>query len=178
MSRPSTEACERTDENLAAPALHPKVYAYLRRRLPPELAGQAEDLAQQTVMVALQARRKGTARRGSVLRYAYGVARNQLCSMLRRRGVERPVTLDEGLAGRLPDRSPRVRGLEEQERQARIALAMESLSALERAILHLRCVDGVTNRQAAATLGIAPEYCSSLKYRALCKLRSELTAPG
>ena len=172
------EAWERTDENLVAPALHPRIHAYLRRRMPPEMAQEAEDLAQQTVMVALDARRKKAMRRESLLRYAYGVARNLLCSALRRRGREPSVPLDDAPVDHLRDRSITAGVLEKAERRAKVAQAMGRLSALERAILHLRCVEGRRNRDVAATLGIDPECCSKLKYEALRKLRNELTAPG
>ena len=160
-------------------AFIPALSLFFRKHLSYKLWGHIEDLVHETLLDALS----GAAMTDSVRNlkaYVLGIARHKLQRFIQE--TPRFVTLDDDddipfsahvaqvlAAARLIDR----------ERRKIVREELGHLSSIERRVLELRYDDeGVSNAEAARRLGIPPDECSRMKYRALEKLGQRIAKRG
>jgi RNA polymerase sigma-70 factor (ECF subfamily) len=106
------------------------------------------------------------------------VARNRSVDYLRRRSVRRPgVTLDEGAIAELPDPGPgaEARAIE-SDRRGLLHAALRGLSAINREIVILRDVHGLSVQQVAGILGVPLGTVKSRASRARVELAERVLA--
>ena len=161
---------------------HPALVAFFRRRLPRGRAGEAEDLAHDTLIAAWVALARGG---GDPVRdtvpYVLGIARNKCNRALRAGYGVKDVPLDptetEGACSLAARDVADYRAVELEWREA-LAWALGRLAVLVRSFLYLRFFEGMDNEGACRRLGILPDVGSRIKYRALEKLRYLLGTPA
>lgn len=156
-------------ENALAALFRPTVRAYLRTRL--HDAGSAEDLADDVLMAALLALRRGLVRDPSRIGpFIHGIAlrasRNHLRRLRRRlpllpleRDVEDPAACDE--FRRLDDRDT-------------VLQALDTLGETDRAILRLLLEEGMRESEVAVRLCLKVATVRQRKRRCLRRLRGFL----
>jgi RNA polymerase sigma factor (sigma-70 family) len=130
----------------------------------------AEDLLADTFEKALRGRRGFDRRRSSEKTWLYAIALNVLRDHLRRRGAEGRA-LDR--RGAVPDDADPFSGVEHRDEVTR---ALGVLSALEREAVALRFGADLTVPEIARVLGLELTTVEGRVYRALRKLRAELSA--
>jgi RNA polymerase sigma-70 factor (ECF subfamily) len=134
----------------------------------------AVDIAQETIVEALEALRAGRLREPEKLpAFVLGIARNLINNHKRKeaqsRGVrERPPT-------RPVDADPALTRLDEQQRTL-VRAALARLSSVDRRILLLTLVEDRTPREIAPLVGLTPEVVRTRKSRAVKALADEIEA--
>jgi RNA polymerase sigma factor (sigma-70 family) len=153
--------------------------AFFRARLSVHHRKAAEDLAQDTLMAALQRFRQPN--HGPITNlpgYLLGIARHKLQDFIDNAQRQPPIVsmdgfLDPGSADSLAEIISNHRD-EETERLRDVAGALRSLSEAERELLTLRYVDRLSNAAAAERLGLDPDEASRIKYRVIEKIRRRI----
>lgn len=133
---------------------------------------EARDLAQE-IFVRLYETRAQWAPADEFLPWLFRVARNRSVDYLRRKKVRTPgIAVDESEVAELPDPSPSAEALAvDAHRRGLLHAALLRLSAVNREIVVLRDVHGLSIQQVAAVLGVP---LGTVKSRA-SRARAELT---
>jgi len=137
----------------------------------------ARDLSQEIFVRLYEARGQWPAG-DEFLPWLFKVARNRSVDFLRRRSVRRPAsTADEGEVAHLPDLSPgaETRAIE-ADRRSLLRAALRGLSAINREIVVLRDVHGLSIQQVASILGIPLGTVKSRASRARVELTERVLA--
>ena len=130
----------------------------------------AEDLVADTFERVLRARRRFNPRRGTAKSWIYSIALNLLRDQLRRRGAEERALARRGLTDEADDRS-----LEPVETRDQVNRALQALSEKELEAVALRFGAELTGPEMADVLGEGLATVEGRLYRALRKLRSDLS---
>ena len=138
-------------------------------------APDVEDLTAQTFLQAWRRIQRFEPRGYSVGPWLLRIAHNVTVSHLRRRHKERQgIPLDYRDPGR--DADPALR-LEEQSDADRLRVAIMSLTPIERDVIILRFVDGLSYAETAEALGRKVNAVRVAQWRALMHLRGILSSP-
>jgi RNA polymerase sigma-70 factor, ECF subfamily len=133
----------------------------------------AEDILTETFVRVLDARRPFDRRRGtSEKTWLYTIALNLLRDRARRRAAEGRALDQVGRMSSAPDSDPALGAVEERDSLNR---AMENLSGAERGAVALRFGAGLTVPEIAAVTDERVTTVEGRLYRALRKLRDELS---
>jgi RNA polymerase sigma-70 factor (ECF subfamily) len=125
----------------------------------------ATDIAQETILAVLEALRAGKLRELEKLpAYVLSVARNLINNQLREQTRGREVLEDPPDRPAGPDRG--FLGLDD-DRQSLVREALGRLSQLDRRILILTLVEGMTPREISPIVGLGPEAVRTRKARAV-----------
>jgi len=152
---------------------HPRVLMAAAVRL--HGSDAAQDIAQETIAAALQALRAGALREPAKLPgFVLGIARNLINNhcRLEARSREAVLVVDE-----LPDRtgqSESGRADFDDERRSLVRESLKRLKPLDRRIVMLTLVEGMSPREIAPLLGLEPEYVRTRKARAVRALGFEI----
>lgn len=141
------------------------VLVMLRRRVP---AGEAEDLCQETLRIAIESLRAGRLReKEKVASYLWGIAHN----LAERSRVRSARAADAGVLERLPDPSlgPDERLLE-SERRRLLQVALARLAARDREVLSAFYLRETHKADICSRMGISSEQFDVIKFRALKRL--------
>ncbi len=134
------------------------------------------DLTAEVFLAVIRSAHTYRAERGSVVGWLYGVAHNVVSAERRRRAREHRA--HERVAGRRELTGEDVARIEDRidaEAHARaLGAAMDRLSGGERAVLELVVLDGLTVKDAAHALGVAPVTARVRLHRAKRALREHL----
>jgi RNA polymerase sigma factor (sigma-70 family) len=156
---------------------YPALLAFFRRHLR-EHRDRAEDLAQDTIYMALVAlRRQSSTPIERPIPFILTIARRRLFDEFDEIGKsrQRAVSLDDKhLEIAILERVFQETRTIERERLRRIREALSSLDEQERAVLVLRRGDGLTNAEVAAKLSLPPAEVSRILYRAQETIRVRL----
>lgn len=131
----------------------------------------AEDLVAETFERALRARHRFSRRRGSEKTWLYAIGLNCLRDQLRRRSVERRALERQGLEAETVSNP----GTEEVESRDVIRRALEVLSEEEREATALRYGADLTVPEIAKLTGEKLTTVEGRVYRALRKMRDEMS---
>lgn len=131
----------------------------------------AEDLLADTFEKALRARRGFDRRKASEKTWLYAIALNLLRDHLRRKGAESRALERTGPSGVAEHADP----FSDLEHRDEVARALGALSAEEREAVALRFGADMTVPEIARVLGLELTTVEGRVYRALRKLRTELT---
>jgi RNA polymerase sigma-70 factor (ECF subfamily) len=134
----------------------------------------AVDIAQETIVQALEALRAGRLREPEKLpAFVLGIARNLINNHKRKEAQSREIL------ERPPDRpveaDPALARLDEQQR-ALVRTALVRLSPVDRRILLLTLIEDRTPREIAPMVGLTPEVVRTRKSRAIKALADEIEA--
>ena len=132
----------------------------------------AQDIAQETILAVVQALRAGSVRDTDRLpAYIFGVLRNLVNNHRRReaRTCELPEDAPDHPVDAVKDRAEF-----DSERRALVRQALGRLKALDRRILLLTLVDGMTPREIAPLVGLRPEVVRIRKCRAVKVVAQEV----
>lgn len=134
----------------------------------------ATDIAQETILAALEALRAGKLREPEKLpAFVLGIARNLINNYRRRQAGNREVVDDP--PHRPEETDPVLARLEEQQ-LALVRASLLSLNQVDRRILLLTLVQGLTPREIAPIVGLTPEVVRTRKSRAVRALADEIDA--
>lgn len=147
-----------------------RVYAYLYARCGGDVA-LAEELTQQTFIQAIE-RRESFEGRASAITWLCTIARNKLTDHYRRQDREERRHL-RLVVGEIPGSHGLAPMSQVEDREVVIA-ALGELAPLQRAAVVLCYLDGLSVREAAATLGRSESATESLLSRARERLRQIL----
>jgi RNA polymerase sigma factor (sigma-70 family) len=151
----------------------PRVRAMLRARL--RQSDAVLDLAQDTLVAAILALRKGQLREPDRLpAFVHGVARNIVNNHLRGEYRRGEAPLDDEIAARLPAIDVR----EDDERRGLVAKGLASIAPADREVLQLTLVDGLHPREIAQRLSLSSDTVRQRKTRALKRLMAVVDAGG
>ncbi|WP_432041469.1 RNA polymerase sigma factor [Streptomyces cadmiisoli] len=155
-----------------------RVFAYLYRRTGNRAL--AEDLTQDTFLRALRKLDTFTGpRRGGFAAWLTVISRNILADHLKclRTRLEEPVAdfRDSEERDRSAEASA-LRELEIEDATDSVVTAMLTLNAAQRQVVQLRFLDGLSVPETAAVMGGTHGATKTLTFRALRKMRAELTA--
>jgi RNA polymerase sigma factor (sigma-70 family) len=132
----------------------------------------AVDIAQETIVQALEALRAGRLREPEKLpAFVLGIARNLINNYKRKEARSREVL--QHPPDRLVEADPTLARLDEQQR-ALVRAALARLSPVDRRILLLTLVNDRTPREIAPTIGLTPEVVRTRKSRAIKALADEI----
>jgi RNA polymerase sigma-70 factor, ECF subfamily len=137
----------------------------------------ARDLAQE-IFVRLYEARGQWPTGDEFLPWLFRVARNRSVDYLRRRSVRRPAaSVDESAIAELPDPGPgaEARAIE-SDRRGLLRAALKGLSAINREIVVLRDVHGLSIHQVASVLGVPLGTVKSRASRARAELAERVLA--
>jgi RNA polymerase sigma factor (sigma-70 family) len=133
----------------------------------------ARDLAQQVLLEAVKALRRGALREaGKLAAFVQGITRNLINNFLRTKVHRAECSLD---AAELNTRDP----IEEQElaeRQRLVQVAIRSFSAIDQQILFWSLVDGRPLAEIATSLNMSHDAVRARKSRAIRKLKSRFAS--
>ena len=137
----------------------------------------ARDLAQE-IFVRLYEARGQWPSGDEFLPWLFRVARNRSVDYLRRRSVRRPaVAVDEAAVAELPDPAPGAEAQAiESDRRGLLHAALRGLSAINREIVILRDVHGLSVQQVASILGVPLGTVKSRASRARVELAARVMA--
>ena len=121
----------------------------------------AADLAQDIFLRAWRHRGGFDARRGTVVAWLFGIARNAALTEWRRAGRRPTARVDDGALERMSVPDDASHALERTQRRDRLHRALQALSDADRTAIALSCIDGLSAPEAAALLG-----CRADAYRA------------
>ncbi|HVW20739.1 MAG TPA: sigma-70 family RNA polymerase sigma factor [Opitutaceae bacterium] len=153
----------------------PSLRAYLRRSLPSE--ADVEDLLQESYVRLLKAREKGTVRETKP--FLFAIARNAVRTFIQRKtGAERiPITEEAALAVLEDDKGV----VEFVCRTQELTLLAEAINALPprcREVILLRKIQGHSQKEIAALLGIAEHTVESLAVKGVGRIERYLRDHG
>ena len=137
----------------------------------------ARDLAQE-IFVRLYETRAQWAMGDEFLPWMFRVARNRSVDYLRRRKVRTPgATVDESVIAELPDPAPTAEAMAlASHRRGLLHAALSGLSAINREIVVLRDVHGLSIQQVSSILGIPLGTVKSRASRARVELAERVMA--
>ena len=154
---------DRAAEEEFAGYYFPRVLTMARIRL--RDAEVAQDIAQETLLSVLLSLREGKLRSAEALSaFVLGTARNILNSYVRSKS-RRPIV--EPLTAELVAPVNLTLELEERQRSARVRVALEGLKAVDRKILRLTLLEGMTPGEIAPLIGRSAENVRTRKSRAI-----------
>lgn len=163
------------DENRLIETYRPRVFYFLLRRLRDR--NLAEELTQETLMVAMQALRQDRLREEEKLAgYIFGIAKNLYYKTCRQRAQQDKFTADSAAGAPrrwLMDPEAGVL-LEEQRKQVRCAL--DAMRPEDREILRRALVDAQPLEEIARELGVPYAAVRKRKSRAVERLRKMFLA--
>ena len=134
----------------------------------------AVDIAQETIVQALEALRAGKIREPEKLpAFVLGIARNLINNHRRKEAQSREIL--ERPPARPVEADPDVARLDEQQR-ALVRAALRRLGPVDRQILLLTLVEDRTPREIAPIVGLTPEVVRTRKSRAIKALADEIEA--
>jgi len=141
----------------------PRILSYAARLLGGDRA-EAEDVAQETLLRLWRTAPDWRRGEATVSTWLYRVATNLCTDRLRARRIRRPVTLDDApeLPSEAADAETR---LIEQDRHTALTAALAQLPDRQREAVVLRHIEGLTNPEIAAVMGIGVEAVESLTAR-------------
>ncbi len=150
----------------------PMTVRYCRARLGRRDFGPvcAEDVAQEICVAVLQALPTYHDRGGSFVFLLRAIAANKVADAFRSVSRERARPTAEVPERTDPDTGPERRALE-AERGRRLDALLDRLPAVQREILVLRVVVGLSAGETARALGLSPANVRTLQHRALFRLR-------
>jgi RNA polymerase sigma factor (sigma-70 family) len=156
------------------PEILAALVAYVQRRLPAHLRVEAEDVAQEALVVAWPSLQGTGVEIQDPVQYLRGVVKHKYLDLLRQQGRRPSVPIDQ-VADAPPRRLVEEAAAEYRMMQAELTralrVALKSLPPLELEFLYLRFYEGLKNDAASRRLGIDPEDGSRLQYAALRRLR-------
>jgi len=132
----------------------------------------SQDIAQETILAVVRALRAGAVREADRLpAYVFGVLRNLINNHRRKeaRTCELPGETPDFAADSAEDRA-----VFDRERRALVRRALGRLKAIDRRILLLTLVDGMTPREIAPIVGLPPEAVRTRKSRAAKAVADEV----
>ena len=150
---------------------HRRVYGFLLRFT--RDAHLAEDLAQRAFLNLYKKPPGGTGR-ASFKSLLFTVARNEAINELKKRGRRGETDLDSAPEGRDPRPTPAV-DVAKREEAARLAAALAELPEVEREVVLLRQVEGLTFREVCEVTGLSRDAVRWRLARGLESLRQALT---
>ncbi len=153
----------------------PRVYNYVRYRIGDATA--ADDVTALVFERALANLARYRPDRAPFAAWLFCIARNAVIDHLRRRRVQRLLSLDvlRNTAGAEPSPPEAVAGA---EKRAALLAAVARLSERERDLIALRFAAGLTNRRIAELTGLSASNVGVILYRAVQKLREEIGDAG
>lgn len=133
------------------------------------------DEVQSEVLVGLMTALRGFRGQAALKTFLFTIVRRKSADAVRRRRRTKPhFSWDEDLEG--PDGSPDPsHKLIQEEKERLLHAAVARLPEVDRAIIHLRLLEGVSETEAAAVLGMKPATLRSRLDRARKKLRARLS---
>jgi RNA polymerase sigma-70 factor (ECF subfamily) len=153
----------------------PRVYNYVRYRV--RDAETADDVTAQVFERALVSISSYRPERGPFAPWLFAIARNavndHLRAQRRRRWLSLEVLRDRASAEPQPEEVA-IRS----EIHAELVAAAASLNDRERDLIALKFAAGLTNRRIAELTGLSESNVGVILYRAMQRLRAELSAPG
>lgn len=153
---------DRAAESELATRFHARVLTMASVRL--HGSDAAQDVAQETIVAVLEALRAGRLREpGRLPAFVLSTARNLINNHLRARARSREVPDDPPDVPARPDRG--LAGLD-AHRRSLVREALGRLKPLDRRILLLTLVEGMTPREIAPLVGLKPEAVRTHKARA------------
>ena len=143
----------------------PAVYRYIRFRVGDE--SMAQDLAETTFLRAWVARERYRPGATPILGWLYRIARNAVIDHYRT--ARQNVALDSSMPARDADVQAKA---EEMEERRMLAETLERLDAIDRDVLTMRFVMGMSHAEVATELHRSPGSIRVIQFRALRKLRA------
>ena len=162
------EQGDRKAEAELADRFYPKVRAMALARL--HGAPAAMDITQETILGVLEALRAGRLRETDRLpAFVLSTARNLINGHQRKTARSREVLQDPPLESAQSDPAPFE--IEHRQRLALVGEAFDRLRPLDRRILLLTLVEGLTSREIAPIVGLTPEAVRTRRARAVRAIR-------
>jgi RNA polymerase sigma-70 factor, ECF subfamily len=124
----------------------------------------ADEIVQETWLTAVRRVRRFDPRQGSFLAWLRGIAANLLRNHLRRQ--RRLPKSQQSTDGQMGDDGRAQSRREDQQRQERVAAALDALSEREEAVLRAKYLEGLSVAEIAAAGGETPKAIESLLSRA------------
>ncbi len=150
----------------------PRVYNFVRYRVAD--ADRADDLTAQVFERALVGIHSYQLERGSFAAWLFAIARNAVSDWLRSQRRRRSLSL-QALRGRAsPEPQPEDTVIA-NETHAQLLAAVGCLSDRERDLIALKFAAGLTNRRIAELTGLSASNVGVILYRAVRRLRVELS---
>jgi RNA polymerase sigma factor (sigma-70 family) len=151
---------------------YPKLYAYVRSRLPDDQT--AEDITAAAFERALRHTQSYDSTKGAFSTWLFRIARNLVVDHYAT-ASRLPVQsdLDEVATLSVPTPSPEDQLLR-QEQQRALGRAISHLPDRDQEIIRLRFFGRLTNRRIAAVMDLKEKTVSVIIYRALLKLKAQL----
>ncbi len=136
----------------------------------------AQDIAQDTMAAVLQALRTGAPREPEKLPgFVLGIARNLINNHLRLEARGRSVVAAvEALPERAAPVDAKGGAAFDEERRALVRQALARLKPVDRRIVMLTLVEGMSPRRIAPLVGLAPEAVRTRKTRAVMAIRNRI----
>ncbi len=146
--------------------VRPMASVYLR------WADAAKDIAQETILAALEALRAGKVREPEKLpAFVLGIARNLINN--HKRKESRALDVSEDPPDPPADTDPALARLDEQQRSL-LRRSLKRLNRTDRRILLLTLIDDLTPREVAPIVGLTPEVVRTRKSRAVKAIADEI----
>jgi RNA polymerase sigma-70 factor (ECF subfamily) len=145
---------------------HPKIHAYVRRRLP---GAEVGDAVSETFLRAVRGLGGFSGSGSGFDAWVYGIARHVVLDAQRRAARQRMLRADRGVADGEP-----LQAVLDTEESAAARRAFARLGASDRELLELRVIGGLSADEAAAVLGSRPGSVRMAQTRALRRLRDLL----
>jgi RNA polymerase sigma-70 factor (ECF subfamily) len=153
----------------------PRVYNYVRYRV--RDAATADDVTAQVFERALVSISSYRPERGPFAPWLFAIARNAANDHLRAQKRRRWLSL-EVLRGQTSAEPQPEEIAVHNETRAELLAAVARLSDRERDLIALKFAAGLTNRRIAELTGLSESNVGVILYRAVQRLRAELSAPG
>lgn len=173
--RAEADGCER---EAALLRVYPALLAFFRHHLPAARRQEAEDFAQEVLLVGWAALAKdGLLAVRDPVQYVLGIARHKCADQARKRTLEEGLPQAETEDTRFKQRlvgAAAERTLLEEEARRSLQRALARLPGPEREFIRFRFFEGMGNDEASRRLGLRPDEGSRVKYRALKSLRAIL----
>lgn len=157
--------------------LRPVVVRYCRARIGHGVSSyqSADDAAQEVCLAVLTALGTYRSQGRSFLGFVYGIAAHKVSDFHRKRMRDRMISV-----GELPDSAEVAPGPEEwclkNESAVKLGELMGELTPMQREVLTLRVVVGLSTAETAEALAASPGAVRVCHHRALNRLRARLTA--
>ena len=146
------------------------IYRYIFFRVGDEL--QAEDLTEETFVRAWEALPKYQHRKYPFSSWLYRIAHNLVIDHYRRK---KPVPISNGLMRTYSNPNESLDRIVDRKHEIQLLVkAVQKLNELEREIVLLRFVEGLSHKEIAAMIGRSQASCRVILHRALKALRSIL----